>query len=124
MQKQKQINFISILLGIFFLTACEYATIHPDVPSPDVKVSFQTEVVPIFATCNGAGCHNGSGPKPDLRADKAYQSLIDNAMVIPFNGNGSILYQVLLPSGVMAAYGNSTNNAIIKNWIDQGAENN
>ena len=124
MQKQKLINFISILLGIIFLTACEYATIHPEVPNPETKVSFEKDIEPIFISCNGAGCHNGSGPQPDLRTDFAYQSLVDNAFVIPFNGSGSILYQSLQSGGVMAAYGNAKNNATIKNWIDQGAENN
>jgi len=125
MQKKKFFNLVSILMGILFLSACEYATITPDVPSPDQKVHFQADIIPIFNNgCNHVGCHNATGPKPDLTVTGAYQSLMDNHMVVPGKSGESILYTALQPGGVMSTYGNAKNNALIKNWIDQGAENN
>ncbi|MEI6455192.1 MAG: hypothetical protein WCO93_02795 [bacterium] len=124
MQKQVLINSISILVGILFLTACEYTVIKPEPVNPNDTVSFSLNVQPIFERCNGAGCHVGSGPKPDLAPANAYKSLMDNGFVIPSNGAGSILYTCLQAGGVMAAYGNTKDNGTIKTWIDQGAKNN
>jgi len=125
MQKKKFFNLVSILIGILFLSACEYATITPDGPAPGQKVSFQTDIIPIFNSgCNNAGCHNSTGPKPDLTPTNAYQSLVENNMVVAGKGSESLLYTALQQGGVMAAYGSAKNNALIKNWIDQGAENN
>ena len=128
MQKNKLINFLSVLLGIFLLSACEYANIKPDVPPPPPpgdSTSFSLKVQPVFDshTCWRQGCHNGS-TAPDLRSGKSYQSLMDNGMVIPSNSAGSILYQSLNTGGIMASYGNPTDNATIKYWIDEGAKNN
>jgi len=124
MQSQKLINLCSFLLGVFILSACEYTTIRPELPSP-VKVSFKNDIIPIFNSgCNAPGCHNSTGPKPDLTPANAYQSLMDNNIVIPGNGSQSTLWVVLQPNGIMGAYGNAKNNATIKSWIDQGAENN
>jgi hypothetical protein len=124
MQKQVLLNCISILLGILFLTACEYTVIRPEPVNPNDTVSFSLNVQPIFTRCNGGGCHSGSGPKPDLASANAYKSLMDNGFVIPFNGAGSILYTCLQTGGVMASYGNTKDNGTIKTWIDQGAKNN
>jgi len=124
MQKLVLINCISILVGIFFLTACEYAKIEPEPVNTSDTVSFSLNVQPIFTRCNSGPCHTSSGPKPDLTPANAYQSLMDNAFVIPFNGAGSILYTCLNTGGVMASYGNSKDNTTIKTWIDQGAKNN
>lgn len=123
MQKKKLINVFAILMGLFLLSACEYTTITPDTPPQEVK--FQTDIMPIFNSgCNNAGCHNSNGPSPDLTPANAYQSLINENMVIPGNGKESLLYVALQPGGVMAAYGSAKNNALIKSWIDLGAENN
>lgn len=126
MQKFKLINLISILLGIILLGACEYATIQPDSPPPPPppgdSTSFSLKVQPVFDK-GCAGCHNGS-VAPDLRAGKSYQSLFDNNMVVKSNPEASILYTCLISGGSMASYGNATDNAIIYNWIKEGAKDN
>jgi hypothetical protein len=126
MQRIKLFNVIAFLLGIFLLGACEYATIEPSGPPPPPppgdSTSFSLKVQPIF-TLNCAGCHNGS-VAPDLRDGKAYQSLFDNNMVVKFKPEESIIYTCLKSGEVMANYGNTANNAIIYNWITEGAKNN
>lgn len=126
MRKIKLINLIFVLLGVFLFGACEYASIQPEAPPPPPppgdSTSFSLKVQPIFNS-NCAGCHNGS-VAPDLRENKSYQSLFDNNMVVASNPEGSILYTCLISGGVMANYGTTSNNAIIYNWIKEGAKNN
>jgi len=126
MQKFKLFNLLAVVLGIFLFGACEYATIQPDGPPPPPppgdSTSFSLKVQPIFNQ-GCVGCHNGA-TNPDLREGKSYQSLFDNNMVVKSKPSESILYTCLQPGGVMVNYGNATNNAIIYNWINEGAKNN
>lgn len=126
MQKIKMINLVAVLMGIFLFGACEYANIQPAAPPPPLppgdSTSFSLKVQPIF-NMNCVGCHSGA-QAPDLRENKSYQSLFDNNMVVKSNPEGSILYTCLQSGGVMASYGNAANNAIIYNWIKEGAKNN
>jgi hypothetical protein len=127
MLKNKLLNLLFLLAGIFLFAACEYATITPDGPPPPPPpgdtTSFSLEIQPIFdSKC--LLCHSGA-TAPDLRAGKSYQSLFDNNMVVAGNPEQSILYTCLLsPSGSMKDYSNATNNALIYNWIKEGAKNN
>ncbi len=128
MQKKTLFNLAFVLIGLFILVSCEYAIITPDVPPPPPpgdSTSFSLKIQPIFdnLTCARAGCHNGN-VAPDLRSGKSYQSLMENKMVVPFRPEESILYTCLLSGGVMASYGNPTDNSTIKYWIEEGAKNN
>jgi hypothetical protein len=49
---------------------------------------------------------------------------MDNNMVVKSLPDQSILYTCLQSGGSMVNYGNATNNAIIYNWILEGAKNN
>lgn len=118
---KKVINVLSLFLVIFALAACEYATIVPDVPSPNVPVLYSTQIQPIF-TSNCVGCHKAGGPMPDLTAGTSYANLMNNKMVIAGDANNSILYQEV--TGGMQAYCDATSAGLIKNWINQGALNN
>ncbi len=126
MQKFKLINLISILLGIFLLGACEYATIQPDTPPPPPPpgdtTSFSLEIQPIFND-KCVACHKGSTP-PDLREGSSYQSLFDNNLVVKSNPEASVLYTCVQPGGSMAAYGTTANNLLFYYWIQEGAKNN
>ncbi len=122
----KLINLISVLLGIFLLGACEYASIQPDVPPPPPPpgdtTSYSLEIQPVFdAKC--VICHKGSTP-PDLRSGKSYQSLFDFEMVVKFKPEESILYKCLETGGSMATHGTPENNLLIYYWIYEGAKNN
>jgi hypothetical protein len=126
MRKIKLINLISVILGIFLLGACEYATIQPDTPIPPPppgdSTSFSLKVQPIFDT-QCAFCHAGS-QVPDLRSGRSYQSLMDNNMVVKFNSAESMLYKKIIPGASMNTYCSSSDIATIKYWIDEGAKNN
>lgn len=125
MRKINIFNIAGILLVLYFLGACEYATIQPDIPPPPPpgdSTSYSLKIQPFFnQQC--AGCHNGS-VAPDLREGKSYQSLLDNQMVVPFQPDQSIIYTCLLTGKSMAPYGNPVDNANIKYWIEEGAKNN
>ncbi len=127
MQKRMLFNLLSVLLGIYLFSACEYVTITPEPPvppKPGDSTSFSLKVQPIFnGGCNKSGCHMGT-VAPDLRDGKAWQSLMDNSCVVPGNGAGSLLYTILQPGQSMSVYGNPTDNATIKQWINEGAKNN
>jgi hypothetical protein len=126
MQKIKLINLVSIVLAIFLFGACEYATIQPDAPPPPPPpgdtTSYSLEVQPIFNS-GCVGCHGGS-TAPDLREGKSYQSLFDNNFVVKSKPEESVLYTCLQSGGSMVGYSNPTSNAIIYNWILEGAKNN
>lgn len=128
MQKKHLLPVIFFFMGVFLFTSCEYATITPDAPTPPPpgdSTSFSLKVQPIFDNlgCARAMCHSGA-VAPDLREGRSFQSLMDNSMVVPFKPNESILYTCLLSNGIMASYGNPTDNATIRYWIEEGARNN
>jgi len=118
---KKLINLLSILLVLSALAACEYSTIVPDVPSPNVPVNFATDIQPIFT--KGCPCHVPGGPTPNLTAGNSYASLTTNNLVVAGNATSSILYQEVSTGG-MSAYCNAQSVALIQNWINQGAKNN
>lgn len=90
---------------------------------PADSVTFARYVVPLF-TSNCVTCHGGN-EAPDLRADKAYNALINGGYVVKGNATGSVLYQKIV-SGSMPPDGplKQTDIDIIKNWIANGALNN
>ena len=137
---KKLIYFLSVLVGIYLITSCEYQKIQPDPPIPQdtttpppdtthndtVKTSFKTDIQGLFTSvpCYNGACHNGS-QAPDLRVGKSYASLMSNHFVVAKDANASVLYTCLLkPSGKMKQYYNAAHCALIKKWIDEGALNN
>lgn len=126
MQKRMFFNLATLLLGLFFFSACEYATKEanptPTPVPPGDSTSFSLKVQPIFDD-DCVSCHKGSTP-PDLRAGFSYQSLFDYNMVVKSNPESSVLYTCLLTGGSMQNYGSTTTNATIYNWIKEGAKNN
>jgi len=120
---KKVFNILSLFLVILALAACEYATIIPDTPSPDVPVSFKTEIQPYF-TANCVKCHTNGGPMPNLIEGKAYQSLISNTLVIAGDAANSKLYTEIITGGGMAGFSDAKSNGLVKNWINQGAKDN
>lgn len=117
---------ILISIGLF-LNSCYYDSFPEDVidpPTPE-EVSYVNDIMPLWVQCSG--CHNGNIP-PDMRDENSYDSLL-NGYVVPFDSDGSILYESLFgingvslmpPSGQWPA--SKTN--LVKAWIDQGAQDN
>ena len=102
---------------------------------PDTGVSYSQHVQPIYDQ-NCISCHPSSG-NLDLTAGNSYAETVNvNAsgysgkLVVPGNPESSILYKKIDGSG---AYGSNmplggslsqSQIAIIKQWIEEGAENN
>ena len=106
------------------LASCTYHTNDYDPLDVPDDVSFDADIVPIFeASCNNAGCHNGS-IAPNLTRDVAYESLIRGGYVMPGTlAEDNSLYQAI-DGGSMEAYATDLERAYIKKWIDEGALNN
>jgi hypothetical protein len=127
--KRKQIIQFMILLGMGygFVMSCTYDEVLPFAPNPGDEVLFNEDILPIFqSNCNGAGCHNGSGPSPDLRAAGAYDALWTGGYINVEVPEQSELYLWMTDAkGPMPPLGaNAINNALVLQWIQQGAENN
>jgi hypothetical protein len=93
-------------------------------------VSLGDDLIPLFAkNCSMSGCHNSGGIKPDLTADKVYNSLINGKYVDIDTPEKSELYLWLtgkraaaMPVG--AANNPSNINQLVLAWIKQGAKSN
>lgn len=112
------------ILALMFATSCEYAWIdYEDVPIPDT-VSLANDVVPIFERgCNATVCHGG-GANPDLRPDRAYNSLINGGYVNTGDPVLSSIHTSIINGGSMEQYAEPGDDQIILKWIEQGALNN
>ncbi|MCF8273739.1 MAG: hypothetical protein K9I95_07905 [Flavobacteriaceae bacterium] len=84
-------------------------------------VSFADDIAPIFVTYNCTECHNATGQSPNLTASSQYTSLVPS-YVIAGNSNSSDLYTMLAINDHRNVDAESL--ALIKKWIDDGAENN
>ena len=127
--KNKPIIQLVIVAGILFggFLSCTYEEVLPYQPDPGVDVLFSADIIPIFnASCNAAGCHNGSGPSPDLRSAVAYDELWMGGYINVETPEQSNLYLWMTDAfGPMPPQGgNATNNANVLQWIKQGAQNN
>ncbi len=117
-----------VLLTCLFMMSCKYDEVLPVQPDPGVEVSFSSDVLLIFNSgCNVSGCHNGSGPDPDLRPSVAYESLWSGSYIDTMIPENSELYLWMtgargLPmplEGVNATYAST-----VLQWIEQGAIDN
>ena len=112
-----------IVFAAYGLASCTYYT-NEYSPVPD-NVSFSEHVIPIFdRSCNVSGCHSTGGILPDLTPDNAYINLIGLGFVVPGQAaEESGLYNSI-DGGSMRNYATDEDRAIIKKWIDDGAEDN
>lgn len=126
-------KFLSYILGfmlISFSISCYYDELVreeiEELPD-DVSVSFATDIEPLFSQGGKdcTQCHNGS-TDPDLRAGNAYDAIVPD-YVVPGDAEASEFYQNLPGRGHPFDVGFSYNAdelALIKAWIDRGAEDN
>jgi hypothetical protein len=122
-------NLFKIIMLVsmgLFLNSCYYDA-YPETEAipPDVVISYENDVMPLWVQC--VGCHNGNTP-PDLRDEFSYDSLLAG-YVEPFDSEESILYKSLLGiDGVSLMPPGSqwpdSKIDIVKTWIDQGAKDN
>ncbi len=131
-----KIKYITLLISISLLVTACYKDVGPvDDNTTQENVSFSADVQPIFnQAC--VSCHPNSG-NLDLTATNAYNQLVNvNASgysgkrVVPGDAENSILYKKIDGSGAYGSnmpLGGSLSNAqinTIKQWIDEGAQNN
>ncbi len=127
----KKLFQLIVVIGISFsMNSCYYDSIYEPVVIDDPNeeptvISYQDDIIPLWAQC--VGCHNGNTP-PNFSDDVSYGELLDG-YVVSGNADASILYKSLLgidgvslmPPG--SPWSDAKINAV-KDWIDQGAENN
>ena len=111
--KNWSVYFTGILISSAFIfsiviASCTKYNYDPPTVDPNIPLSFETDVLPIF-TENCVGCHGGSIP-PDLSASEAYEE-------------SSKIYSKLLESG-HSANATELEKLIILTWIQQGAKDN
>lgn len=128
----KKISLL-ILAGmlVLFNTSCYYDELIPkeivDIDD-DVAISFSEDIEPLFSQAGQKDCtrcHDGS-TSPDLRTGNAYDALVPE-YVSAGNPDGSELYQNLPGVGHPFDPGfnlNASEIALIREWIERGAENN
>jgi hypothetical protein len=126
--KNWSIQFTGILISSAFLfsiiiASCAKDNFDPPSVDPNIPLSFEADVLPIF-TENCVACHGGSIP-PDLSESKAYESISDGYISDdPENDpESSIIYSKLLESG-HSANATELEKLIILTWILQGAKDN
>jgi len=129
MKKLLQIVLISSLSLLFF--SCYYDEVPeyedvtneiPDIPNTQV-ISYSGDIQPIFTT-SCVNCH-ATNVSPDLRTGNSYNALVPT-YVTANDPDGSRLYNYLPGKGHHdVGFEMSVNDiALIKAWINQGAQNN
>ncbi|WP_166961040.1 hypothetical protein [Yeosuana marina] len=122
MKKLLKIVLVSSITLLFF--SCYYdefpEKVVVEIPTDQV-ISFSSDITPIFVSYNCTQCHNASGQNPNLTAGGEYAALVP-AYVNAGNANGSKFYTMLAINDHRNVDAESL--ALIKKWIDDGAENN
>ena len=126
MKKLFRLALVSSLSLMCF--SCYYDELYieeiPEIPEDQI-VSFQDDIQPIF-TANCISCHNATIANPDLREGNSYNAIVPD-YVIAGDAENSELYQKLPGNNHPIETGSPLDVeeiALIKGWIDQGAENN
>jgi len=129
---KKHISFLLISGLILLNFSCYYdQEIDLSEPLPDIPVdqtiSFQSDIVPLFSQSGKdcTACHNGNVANPDLTVGNTYNNII--SLIVAGDAEASEFYQKLPGNNHPISAGFVLNNdelALIKAWIDRGAENN
>lgn len=122
MKKLLKIVLVSSITLLFF--SCYYDEFPEKVEvviPEDQVVSFADDITPIFVSYNCTECHNATGQSPNLTTGNEYAALVP-AYVTVGNSNSSDLYIMLAINDHRNVDAESL--ALIKKWIDDGAENN
>jgi len=127
------IALILVTTCLIFVTGCYKVTtlVIPNTGEEVTRaVSLSADIVPVFtAKCSISGCHASGGIKPDLSADKVYNTLINGNYVNLSIPESSEIYMWLTGkrSTTMPVGGpnNPSNiNQYVLAWVKQGAKNN
>ncbi|MGB5817960.1 MAG: hypothetical protein WBG90_00650 [Saonia sp.] len=99
----------------------------PDIPV-DQTISFADDIQPLFIGSGRdcTGCHNGTIANPDLREGNAYNAIVPG-LVVAGDAENSEFFKKLPGNDhpIEAGFTLTVDEiALIKGWIDRGAENN
>lgn len=112
--------FILVTIG---LASCEYEFIEVAAPDPTVEVKFSLEIAPIFSANNCINCHKTGGTSPDLTVANAYNSIYPTLVDLD-NPELSTIYLKPAASSNHPAKYTPNQQALVLEWIKQGAKNN
>ncbi|RLD66602.1 MAG: hypothetical protein DRI95_06395 [Bacteroidetes bacterium] len=119
----KCVLFCALCFSVFF-TSCEWVTIEPitpELPPPDVEISFSTDIQPIF-TDKCVACHPSTAGL-DLSEGNSWTS-IQNGRINSTTPAESLIYTKPDPSGSHPVKYSTTEAALVLRWIEEGAKNN
>ncbi len=128
-----------VALGLILSQACTHEAVSPgsgdpnvdpqDMPCDPEVVYFENEILPILrSNCAKSGCHDAATHESDIILD-TYENVMASDIIRPFDSEDSDLFEVITetdPDKVMPEPPNQRLNAeqiaLIRQWIDQGAE--
>ncbi|MEO1013110.1 MAG: hypothetical protein AAFX53_17570 [Bacteroidota bacterium] len=98
----------------------------PEIPM-DTPISFSDDIQPLFMIPGRdcTTCHNGTVANPDLREGNAYAAIV--GLIVPGDAESSNFFNALPGNNHPVGAGfllTVDEIALIKGWIDRGAENN
>ena len=116
---------IIVMILLPGLVACTYDQISPEAVAVPDEVFFTTDIQPIFdASCNTAGCHDGT-VSPDLRpSDNLVTILLLTQVVDTTDTENSLLWKKINDGGSMEGYASDKDRALIHQWIELDAPDN
>lgn len=123
-------SLAAVMLLVLLTVSCEKEYFQPPVVSLSETQSFKKVILPILTkNCIDKGCHTvNGGVVPYLDADLAFESLSNGNYCDTPSVKKSVLYiKIALEKSKPMPPKNKlspTDVALIKAWIDQGAQNN
>ena len=130
MKKPRKTLLVGVL-GLLLCVSCYYdqevEEVIPDIPI-DEPISFQDDIQPLFMISGRdcTTCHNGSIANPDLQEGNAYDAIVPD-LVVAGDAESSAFFTGLPGNDhpVEAGFRLTVDEiALIRSWIDRGAENN
>jgi hypothetical protein len=124
-----------LLIILFLLAGCKDMGTEPQAATPSGNtgsaVSFQQRVLPIFTLSGCTGCHGGTNGLTVGTVASLLQGGIHGPAVIPGNADGSLIIKKTSPTPPFGErmpqggpYLADTTIQVIRDWINQGAQDN
>lgn len=123
MKAQKIINTLLFILIILGFQSCYYDLVINEEGDATSTKSFSGDVLPVFrSSC--VSCHDGTITLPDLRDDKAYQSLISgNYLLVSYPDKSALISKIRSGHPYEGALTEGEIQRLI-GWIGEGAKEN
>lgn len=125
------ISKVTVLVLVLSLSSCYYdeEVVIPEVVlDPDEEISFVTDIEPLFSQPGKdcTACHNGTIADPNLTEGNAFNAIVPDYVMAGDADNSDLFLNA--PGNnhpIDAGFSLSANElALIKAWINNGAENN